>query len=226
MEEKKKNMNLTKTNWELAQSIIDFRGAASATLPDPIFEWMKQACANAKDEAKKTNHTLLGHIQEEYSLKEISGDFLHFIHTQCLGHENIKDYLNAPAMQVIPENRPFYVDKMWVNYMKKHEFNPPHRHSGLFSFVVFVKIPYDLKEEEAYFKDVKIEPSANTQFTSKFAFLNPDYTGSIRVDCLPVDKSFEGKIIFFKASQIHQVFPFYTSDGYRITASGNIRLKV
>ena len=226
MEGKKKNMNLTKTNWELAQPLINWRGAVGATLPDPIFEWIKQECANAKIKAKKINPTLLGHIQEEYSIKKFSDEFLHFIYTECLGNKNIRECLDSPEMQVLSENKPFYVSNMWVNYMKKHEFNPPHRHSGLFSFVVFIKIPYDLKEEETYFKDVKIERGSDTKYTSKFAFLNSDYTGGIRCDCLPVDKSFEGKIIFFKASQIHQVFPFYTSDEYRITSSGNIRLKV
>ena len=226
MEEKEKNMNSTETNWDLSQHIIDWRSAVGLELPTSIFNWIKQECHDAKERAEKTNHTLLGHIKEEYSIKKFDDDFLKFLYEECLGHRNLKRWLLAPEITVLSENRPFYVDNMWVNYMKKHEFNPPHQHTGLFSFVVFVKIPYDLKEEEAYFKDVKVEPNTNTQHTSKFAFINQDYSGSIRIDCLPVDKSFEGKIIFFKASQIHQVFPFYTSDEYRITLSGNIKFKV
>ena len=37
-----------------------------------------------------------------------------------------------------------------------------------------------------------------------------------------VDQGFVGKIIFFDAKLPHMVYPFYTSDGERITASGNV----
>ena len=65
----------------------------------------------------------------------------------------------------------------------------------------------------------------DSTYTSQFAFLNISYDGTIRCDGIEVDKSFEGKIIMFPAKQLHMVFPFYTSKGYRITVSGNIRLK-
>ena len=41
---------------------------------------------------------------------------------------------------------------------------------------------------------------------------------------LAVDKTFEGKMLMFDASQMHYVSPFYTSNDYRITVSGNILL--
>ena len=37
----------------------------------------------------------------------------------------------------------------WVNYQKQNEFNPLHNHSGLYSFVVFMKIPTHWKEQHA-----------------------------------------------------------------------------
>tara|TARA_R110002060_G_scaffold12981_2_gene18449 strand:+ start:2129 stop:2806 length:678 start_codon:yes stop_codon:yes gene_type:complete len=225
MEEERKLMSLTKTNWELSQDAIEWRGAVGAVLPKPIFEWIKKSCVNAKEKAKKANYTLAGHIKEEYFIEEISKDFVKFINEHCLTHEIIKTIIKGSQMQVLSENKPFYIDSLWVNYQKKYEFNPPHKHSGLFSFVIFIKIPYDLKEEETYFKDVK-KDTFSTQHTSKFAFLNTNYSGEIHCDILPVDKSFEGNIIFFRAAQLHQVFPFYTSDDYRITVSGNLRLKV
>ena len=43
---------------------------------------------------------------------------------------------------------------------------------------------------------------------------------------LNVDKSFEGKMLMFPSKQMHAVNPFYTSDGYRITVSGNLKIKV
>ena len=46
------------------------------------------------------------------------------------------------------------------------------------------------------------------------------------LNVLDVDKTFEGKMLLFNAKQMHTVFPFYTSDAYRITVSGNIKIKV
>jgi len=216
---------MIKTNWELSQNTIQSRGAIGAELPKPVFEWIKKSCINAKEKAKKANYTLAGHIKEEYFIEKISENFLKFINQYCLNHEIIKTIIKEPQMQVLSSDKPFYIDSLWVNYQKKYEFNPPHKHSGLFSFVIFIKIPYNLREEETYFKDIKTD-TFNTMHTSKFAFLNTDYNGEIYCDILPVDKSFVGKIIFFKAAQLHQVFPFYTSNDYRITVSGNLKLKV
>ena len=97
--------------------------------------------------------------------------------------------------------------------------------------MIFINIPYNLREEEKYFIDIaekvaKGEENSVKIYTSKFAFLNTHYDGKVVNDVLNVDKSFEGKMILFSAKQLHQVFPFYTSDDYRITVSGNIRLSV
>ena len=35
----------------------------------------------------------------------------------------------------------FELNNFWVNYQKQYEFNPLHDHSGIYSFVIFVKIP-------------------------------------------------------------------------------------
>jgi hypothetical protein len=42
------------------------------------------------------------------------------------------------------------------------------------------------------------------------------------VHTIDVDKSFEGKMLMFPNSAYHTVYPFYTSDDYRITVSGNL----
>ena len=39
----------------------------------------------------------------------------------------------------------FVMSAIWVNYQKQYEFNPIHKHTGLYSFVVFMKIPTHCK---------------------------------------------------------------------------------
>jgi hypothetical protein len=44
-------------------------------------------------------------------------------------------------------------------------------------------------------------------------------------ESLDVDKTMEGIWLYFHQSLNHIVYPFYTSDDYRITISGNIHLQ-
>ena len=46
------------------------------------------------------------------------------------------------------EKRPEYIlTALWINYQKANEFNPPHDHDGKLSFVIYLKIPEELKKE-------------------------------------------------------------------------------
>jgi hypothetical protein len=53
-----------------------------------------------------------------------------------------------------------------------------------------------------------------------FEFVGDNYSFQI-----PVSKQMEGSIIMFDSSQRHLVYPFYTSDEFRISFSGNINVK-
>ena len=55
-----------------------------------------------------------------------------------------------------------------------------------------------------------------------FVFLMINEVGQIVSHAVPVDKEWEGKMALFPASLNHQVYPFYTSDEYRISISGNV----
>ena len=191
--------------------------AAQFNLPPKLFIWLKGACKKAKEKGEKANNTLVGHIKEEYHMKSFPKKFLEFL-VQCTSSEVINK--QVAKISYLSENRPLYLHSLWVNYMKKHEFNPPHDHTGVLSFIIFVKIPYNLKEEENQF------PITNQQHTSKLGFLNTLSDGSIKLKVIDVDKSYEGKMLMFPSAQMHEVFPFYTSDDYRITVSGNLRIKV
>jgi len=187
------------------------------TVPDDIYNNLNNCI---KDKTDPYNQHLVGNIAEEYSIyeyKNLIEEFLLYEIGQSKFMENFKLAIFHPNPQKLKLN------SLWLNFQKKHEFNPPHKHSGIYSFVIYLQIPFDLKKEE------EIYPSLNDEgnnHTSKFAFVNVNTLGKIFCQCIPVDKSFEGKIILFPAEQIHQVFPFYTSNKYRISVSGNIRLKV
>ena len=106
----------------------------------------------------------------------------------------------------------------WVNFQKKHEFNPIHNHTGVFSFVYWVKIPYDI-EEELQLEFVK---NSNTPAASVFSFIYTDILGRCKQRNLNLTEMDQGTLVFFPAKLVHQVYPFFTSDDYRISISGNI----
>lgn len=206
------------TNWELSENVFKKLKIGSFELPKDCFEYLKKIIYL---NCKKYNDQLYGHIKEEYLLPTLNDSLYNFILEDCFDNNFIKEHIEK--FNFLSKNKSFCVGDVWVNFQKKYEFNPPHNHSGLFSFVIFIKIPYDLKKEENFFK-TNVKSQYNS--TSKFSFLNTEIDGSIVNTCLDVDKSFEGKMIMFAAKQIHQVFPFYTSNDYRITVSGNIFFNV
>ena len=121
----------------------------------------------AKAEGDKANGYLVGHIKEEYHINKFTKNFVNFL-LRCAWSEEPKKHIDK--VTCLSENRPIYLHTLWVNYMKKYEFNPPHNHSGVLSFIIFVKIPYDLKEEAKQF--IMREKDGNFTHTSKLAFLN------------------------------------------------------
>ena len=200
-------------------------------LTDEDFRWIKKEVVKAKKIGVKKNKTLAGHIKEEYAMPGINQSFNNFLLGNASTHEVFKMYNSR--FNVNSENRPIYLDSFWVNYQKKYEFNPLHDHTGVYSFIIFVKIPYDLKKEENYFPEVatpyteiSLHPQGEQVQTSKLNFVNIDPNGQIVTKAVPADKSFEGKMFMFPSKQLHLVYPFYTSDDYRITVSGNIKVKV
>ena len=188
-------------------------------VPEDIFQWLKDVSLDAKKNGKDFRGELAGQLSEEYEIKERTEEFETWL-ANCSITGNV--YQSWKKMVVLNENAPIMLQNLWVNYQKKYEFNPLHTHSGFVSFVIFMSIPYDLQDEEDRYKH------ANNRTASKFAFISPDhrYPGGIHTASLNVDKTYLGKIIMFKSTQTHGVNPFYTSDDYRITISGNLVFKV
>ena len=188
-------------------------------VPEDIFQWLKDVSLDAKKNGKDFRGELAGQLSEEYEIKERTEEFETWL-ANCSITGNV--YQSWKTMIVLNENAPIMLQNLWVNYQKKYEFNPLHTHAGFVSFVIFMSIPYDLQDEEDMFKE------SNNKQASKFVFFSPDHRhlGGIDMVSLNVDKSYVGKMIMFKASQAHGVYPFYTSNDYRITVSGNLVFKV
>ena len=107
-----------------------------------------------------------------------------------------------------------------MNYQRKNEFNQLHYHSDIAVFVLYVSIPYKIEDELQQPSDKVIYPPK----ASLFEFVYSKIDGEIHQQNLHIDKSWEGTVIMFPAYMLHQVYPFYTSNDYRISIAGNVRL--
>ena len=118
---------------------------------------------------------------------------------------------NVPLNQ----HHPYYMSDWWVNYQKQHEFNPLHFHTGIFSFVVWVKIPIEWEDQN------KNNPS-NMPSKSSFKFVYTDNLGEIRYYDYNLGAKAEGVMLFFPSKLNHIVYPFYNCEELRVSVSGNI----
>ena len=118
------------------------------------------------------------------------------------------------------------LQNLWINYQNKGEFNPPHTHTGSYSFVIWIQVPYYTSEEfnhpSASYNN-KIRPD---QLAGSFMFQYTNILGEIRDMYYDADKNYEGCCFLFPATLTHQVFPFYSSNDVRITLSGNIGQRI
>jgi len=169
-------------------------------------------------ESRKHNNSLAGNIKREYQLIE-SKKYIQELLMPLAGAYD-KDFNYMKNFNILTSSVPIVLDTCWVNFQKKYEFNPPHNHSGLYSFVIWTNVPYDMKEE------LKLSPGAESNLNSAgmFSFLYNDSVGGISPCRIPIDKNMENNVVFFPSNFYHIVYPFFSSDGYRISVSGNFKL--
>lgn len=101
------------------------------------------------------------------------------------------------------------MDELWVNFQEKTQFNPTHKHTGLYSFVIWMDLPFESGTQ-------KILSEGNFEFTYS------NILGEIMHYQIPLNKSFNAKIALFPARMSHEVYPVLSDDSLRVTVSGNV----
>jgi len=187
-------------------------GVLKTRLPVRVFaELTRDLQKQVDSKPKRYNTDLAGHLETELQY-DINGDFRQCINSMFLEYRERFDFYR---------NDDYVIDSSsWVNFQKKHEYNPLHYHYQDVSWVVWITIPYDLQTEMSL-------PSireANGNVASKFQFVYNKLDSGIHMHEINIDKSWEGVLIMFPAYLKHQVYPFQTSDEHRISIAGNIKI--
>ena len=167
--------------------------------------------------AREHNHQLAGNLEKEYTL------FKSKIHINKIIFKYLKDFDNATnytqRINVLTSDCPMIIDDPWVNFQQKHEFNPPHNHTGIISFVIWIKIPYNIEDE----CNTVVSKKSKNPLVGHFTFHYANVLGKVYHEHIKADKSYEGTLLIFPSDLNHSVHPFYTSDEYRISVSGNVK---
>ena len=211
-------MSNEKTRWQILceDNAVKTVGIKPVDPVDPfVINFLNENAPKVK--GNHFNNKLAGHIQEQYNYKDWPYKLASFIVRQCYSPE-LLPYHNTIKILKNEYKRHMCLESLWINFQKKYEFNPAHDHSGAFSFIIFLQIPYDINRELKYFPD----SSLGSNQTSCLVFTALNAHGKFQDLTIPVDKSFVNKMLVFPATLRHCVYPFYTSDDYRITVSGNI----
>ena len=181
------------------------------TLPMQIIDEINSSYDEGRNQLKPFNTELAGKIKEEH----LSNDLL--------SQSTKIAFVNCFAEYIRHIQKPFWglsLGNAWINEMKAGEYNPLHYHSGVYSFVIWMKIPF--KWEEQNKKD--IARKSNSPSIALFQYAYQNILGELafhRYESSPED---EGIMLFFPSQLNHLVYPFYDCDEDRISVSGNIGL--
>ena len=107
----------------------------------------------------------------------------------------------------------YYLEKLWINYQRRYDHNPPHQHHGIVSFVVYLDVPKKIFDEQA---------NSNVQDAGKTVFKYGESISPLSVNMWNVTPE-KNLILMFPATLDHMVHPFWV-DEERISVSGNFTL--
>ena len=194
-------------------------GLTNGLIPPNIYQALNQEIVDIHTNDKdivRMNHSLAGQITKEYQITKSLPLLNPFL--EEMGRAYQKEWNYYPKEN--PNNNKLTVESVWVNMQKKLEVNPLHNHDGTLSFVAWLHVPFKL-EDERNMENCK--NSGTMQLASTFQFVYTDILGAITNIPLFVESGWEGTIVMFPSKLMHIVYPFQTSDDYRISIAGNLR---
>ena len=193
-------------------------GITQGIIPTEIYQSLNKEIVDIHTNdmgIQKMNESLAGQITREYEITKSRTLLDPFL--EEMGRAYQKEWNYYPKEN--PNNNKLTVESVWVNMQKKLEVNPLHNHDGTLSFVAWLHVPFKL-EDERNMENVK--SSRTVELASTFQFVYTSVLGNIVNSPMFVESGWEGRIVMFPAKLLHIVYPFQTTDDYRISIAGNL----
>lgn len=200
---------MDKKNQQISYQVLTWGPCvAKMKITDSFYDLLVKEAEASKVEELNYQHRLAGVIKKEFKFRNLEilmpymGDLVRL-------YDGIWDkWRNAEK----PSAHKYLVKSMWVNFQGPGEFNPPHDHSDELSFVIYLKVPPEIKKENSEFKGKSSGPGGVT-----FLYGEGDRQAITYQAHFPEEKD----IFIFPAWLKHFVMPF-KSDVERVSVSGNL----
>lgn len=175
------------------------------------------------EKADKANKDLVGQLEQSYELVD-SRSIIERNALRLAEYHNQQTQHWHKTLAVIDRNErtqcDIVLDSCWINFQKKYEFQPIHDHTGVYSFILFYEIPFVMKDEF----EASPGKEARDKFNGLLNFHYVSYLGKIATMTIPADVNWKKRMLLFPAELKHSVYPFFSTDNYRITISGNLSI--
>ena len=193
-------------------------GLTNGIIPPEIYQALNQEIVDIHTNDKdvvRMNQSLAGQITKEYQITKSLPLLNPYLEEMGRAYQKYWNYYPKEN----PNNNNLTVESVWVNMQKKLEVNPLHNHDGTLSFVAWLYVPFKL-EDERNMENCK--NSRTVELASTFQFVYTTVLGKIVNGPMFVESGWEGRIVMFPSELLHIVYPFQTSDDYRISIAGNL----
>ena len=197
-------------------------GVVEGKLSEEIVDALWTLINEATEQPEDMKPELAGNISSSIRLDSKSDLIEDFVSEVIPAYmrKHLEEY-GTPYRLTMKEDEGFNLESLWVNFQKQNEFNPPHDHAGVYSFVIWMQIPTSYEEQRKL--PICAESNADNHI-SNFAFSYTNTLGRVSTFAYNMEKQAEGYMVMFPSCLLHQVFPFYNDDGERISISGNINI--
>jgi len=200
-------------------------GLTNGKIPPNIYQALNQEIVDIhtasetgsldKNGIMQMNPSLAGQITKEYQITKSLPLLNPYLEEMARAYQKEWDYYPKEN----PNNNKLTVESVWVNMQKKLEVNPLHNHDGTLSFVAWLHVPFKLEDERNM---PNCKNSRTVELASTFQFVYNTALGTIANCPMFVESGWEARIVMFPAKLLHMVYPFQTSDDYRISIAGNL----
>ena len=123
----------------------------------------------------------------------------------------------CPFKQKTTHTHELAFSRFWCRASLDGDYQSIHDHQGIFTFVVWLTVPFEGKDERQV--QAGFRPEA-----SDFVLVYPDTCGQLQKRNFVLGKGAEGKMLFFPSDINHIVYPHYTTQEYRIALAGDVAL--
>ena len=120
-------------------------------LDQEIISYLWRIIDIAITENKNFKNKLVGNISQSILLEDLDSFFYKSVCIPLVKYyreSNPQGFDPVSQNAILGPDTQLILNQFWVNHQYKTEFNPFHDHTGVYSFAIWMKIPYDWEDQK------------------------------------------------------------------------------